>query len=297
MISRREWLQAFTAFLVAGCTSTVAYAVAWEPRSLHLARYKVQAPKRRGIRPLRIAAVSDLHLGGPHVPLARLPEIVASLNELKPDITLLLGDFIASRDVRPDDPPMQAWAAILGELRAQSGVYAVLGNHDWWHDEAALARRYGPTRVGMALESVGITVLENRALKIDTGVAPLWIAGLGDQVAFDHVAPAGGIDDLPATLAQIPDDGVPILLLAHEPDIFVRVDPRVLLTVSGHTHGGQLRLLGWSPFVPSRYGNRYAYGHVVEDGKNLIVTSGIGTSRIPLRFGVPPEVMLIELGA
>ncbi len=204
MISRRELLQACTAFLVAGCTSTVTYAVAWEPRSLHLARYKVEAPTRRGTRPLRIAAVSDLHLGGPHVPLTRLPEIVASLNELKPDITLLLGDFIASREVRPDDPTMEAWAAILGELRAQSGVYAVLGNHDWWHDEAALARRSGPTLVGMALESPGITMLENRALKIDTEVAPLWIAGLGDQVAFNHVAQAGGSTTCPQPWRKSP---------------------------------------------------------------------------------------------
>lgn len=283
--------------LLAGFTSTTAYAVAWEPRALHVARYRIAIPGWRGFRALRIAAVSDLHLGGPHVPLPRLPQIVAALNALQPDITLLLGDFIASRAVQRDDPTMADWAAILGGLRASNGVYAILGNHDWWHDEAALARRSGPTLVGNALEAVGITVLENRATRIETQVTPLWLAGLGDQVAFNRSIRPGGIDDLPGTLAQIPDDGVPAILLAHEPDVFVQVPARILLTLAGHTHGGQLRLFGWSPFVPSRYGNRFAYGHVVEEARNLIVTSGIGTSRIPIRLGAPPEVMLVELGA
>ncbi|MEM7686304.1 MAG: metallophosphoesterase, partial [Pseudomonadota bacterium] len=110
-----------------------------------------------------------------------------------------------------------------------------------------------------------------------------------------------GMDDLPGTLAQIEDDGAPVILMAHEPDIFPDVPARVSLTVSGHTHGGQVRLMGWSPVVPSRHGNRYAYGHVREDrpdGKmDLIVSGGIGESIMPVRFGVPPEVVVVDLGA
>ena len=92
-------------------------------------------------------------------------------------------------------------------------------------------------------------------------------------------------------------DDAPVILLAHEPDIFPQVPERVSLTLSGHTHGGQVRLLGYSPMVPSQYGNRYAYGNVVEEGRHLIVSGGLGTSILPVRFGVPPEIVLLDLGA
>lgn len=104
-----------------------------------------------------------------------------------------------------------------------------------------------------------------------------------------------GLDDLPGTLVKISDDA-PVILLAHEPDIFPDVPKRVALTLSGHTHGGQVRLFGYSPVVPSRYGNRYAYGHVVEDERNLIVSGGLGFSIAPIRFGVRPEILSIDLG-
>lgn len=106
-----------------------------------------------------------------------------------------------------------------------------------------------------------------------------------------------GADDLPGTLARIPDDGNPVLLLAHKPDIFPQVPARVSLTLSGHTHGGQVALpvLG-RPIVPSSCGERFAYGHIVEDDRHLIVSGGLGCSMPPVRFGVPPEIILIELG-
>ena len=105
-----------------------------------------------------------------------------------------------------------------------------------------------------------------------------------------------GIDDLEGTLAQTAPDE-PVVLLAHEPDIFPLVPDRVSLTMSGHTHGGQVRLFGWSPVVPSRFGNRYAYGHVVEDGRHLLVSGGLGFSIAPVRFGVRPEINLVTVSA
>ena len=102
-----------------------------------------------------------------------------------------------------------------------------------------------------------------------------------------------GIDDLKATLDKVPD-GDPVILLAHEPDIMVRVPSRVSLVLSGHTHGGQVRLFGWSPVVPSRFGNRYAYGHVREQC-DLIVSGGLGCSIIPVRFGMPPEIVVVSI--
>lgn len=104
-----------------------------------------------------------------------------------------------------------------------------------------------------------------------------------------------GVDDLGGTLAKVTDKA-PIVLLAHEPDIFPSVPARVALTLSGHTHGGQVRLLGYSPVVPSRFGNRYAYGHIVEQDRHLVVSGGLGCSGLPVRFGVPPEIVFLELG-
>ena len=88
-----------------------------------------------------------------------------------------------------------------------------------------------------------------------------------------------------------------VVMMAHEPDIFPKIPERVALTLSGHTHGGQVRLFGWSPMVPSRFGNRYAYGHVCEGGRDLVVSGGIGCSILPVRFGVTPEITVIELSA
>ena len=102
--------------------------------------------------------------------------------------------------------------------------------------------------------------------------------------------------DLPAALAPLALDDAPAILLAHEPDIFPHVPARVGLTLSGHTHGGQIRILGYSPIVPSRYGRRYAYGLVEEEGRRLVVSGGLGCSRYPVRFGVPPEIVLLDLG-
>ena len=127
--------------------------------------------------------------------------------------------------------------------------------------------------------------------------AGIWLAGLEDQLALLRGKQGIiGLDDLDGTLAQIPDDGAPVVMMAHEPDIFPQVPNRVSLTLSGHTHGGQVRLFGWSPIVPSRFGNRYAYGHVHEEGKDLVVSGGIGCSIMPVRLGVTPEITVIEIG-
>jgi predicted MPP superfamily phosphohydrolase len=297
MLDRRSVLRTLAGLFLA-VTGTGAYAAIWEPGRQSITRYRLTPRGWPEGRRLRLAVLSDLHIGSLHVPLARVSELVAATNALKPDLTLLLGDFVASRRRFASDPAMADWAAELARLETRDGVFAILGNHDWWHDEPTQALRAGPTQVGQALERAGIPVLENRAVRLSSQAGPLWLAGLGDQLAFlprlrgrPH-----GIDDLAGTMAQIADDRAPVILMAHEPDIFARMPARVSLTLSGHTHGGQVRFLGWAPIVPSRYGNRYAYGHVREDGRDLVVSGGIGTSQLPIRFGIPPEIVLIELG-
>jgi predicted MPP superfamily phosphohydrolase len=298
MLDRRRVLQTLAGLFLSGF-GLGGYAFAWEPTHQGVTRYRLKPTRWPDGRRLRLAVISDLHVGGPHMPVSRVREIVEQTNALKPDLALLLGDFVASRARQPDDPAPGEWAAELARLVAPAGRFAVLGNHDWWQDEHAQRKLAGPTQSALALEQVGIPVLENRAVRLATGAGPLWIAGLGDQEAFvlrRHPPHSRyGVDDLPATLAMIRDDA-PAILLAHEPDVFAEVPPRIALTLSGHTHGGQVRLFGWSPVVPSRYGNRYAYGHVQENGRDLVVSAGLGTSKLPIRLGAPPEIVLIELG-
>ena len=298
MLDRRRVLQTLAGLFL----STVglgSYAYAWEPTHQGVTRYRLKPARWPEGRRLRLAVITDLHVGGPHMPVSRVRGIVEQTNALKPDLALLLGDFVASRPRRADDPAPAEWAAELARLEAPAGRFAVLGNHDWWQDRRAQRELKGPTQSGIALENVGISVLENRAVRLETTAGPLWIAGLGDQEAFVlRRRPRGfryGVDDLPATLAMIEDDA-PAILMAHEPDVFAKTPPRIALTLSGHTHGGQVRLFGWSPIVPSRYGNRYAYGHVRENGHDLVVSAGLGTSKLPIRLGAPPEIVLIELG-
>ena len=294
-MTRRGFLKGLLGATLAGLFVS-AWAFVVEPAvRLRVRRWRVAA---RGwtAPPLRIAIIADLHAGAPHVPLARVRQVVARANALAPDLTLILGDLPATHRFLTRGVPLPEVAAELARLAAPLGVYAVLGNHDWWADRAAQRRRAGPVEAGLAMEAQGIPVLENRAVRLGQGAGAFWLAGLGGQLALaDGQGRFTGVDDLPGTLAQIADDGAPVILMAHEPDIFPQVPPRVALTLSGHTHGGQVRLFGWSPLVPSRYGNRFAYGHVREVGHDLVVSGGIGCSILPVRLGVTPEITLVEV--
>ncbi len=239
---------------------------------------------------LRVAALADLHAGAPIMAEARIEQIVAATNALAPDITVLLGDYgpssrFVTRLLAHDDV-----ARRLGALRARFGVFAVNGNHDWWEDEAAMrAGRGAVPSIARAFEAAGIAVLSNRVRR----AGPVLVGGLDSTWAFGS---SRGADDLPRLMRDVSGD-TPLLLLVHEPDIFPRLPARAAVTFCGHTHGGQVRLLGYSPRIPSRYGNRYAWGHVREDGRDLIVSGGLGTTTLPVRFGVPPEITLVEISA
>jgi predicted MPP superfamily phosphohydrolase len=171
-------------------------------------------------------------------------------------------------------------AVEMGKLRAPLGTIAVLGNHDWWNDGERITR---------ALRQAGLTVLENEARRIEYGGKSFWVAGVADMWTRKP--------DIAGSLAQVNSDD-PVILITHNPDIFPDVPPRVSLTLAGHTHGGQVNLpfIG-RPIVPSNFGQRYASGHVVEDGRHLFVSDGIGTSIIPVRFRVPPEIVILTLRA
>ncbi|MDQ3745110.1 MAG: metallophosphoesterase [Acidobacteriota bacterium] len=256
-----------------------------EPASITVRRVHLEVPSWHAEHSgLKIAVLTDLHVGSPHMGLAKLRRVVEHTNDERPDIIILLGDFVVGgRDhkggvlggsfVEPE--PI---AAELRALRAPLGVYAVLGNHDWWFDGE---------RVAAALRGAGVKVLENQAVRVESGGRGFWLAGVADLWTRRP--------DIAGALGQV-EGGDPVLLLTHNPDIFPDVPARVSLTLAGHTHGGQVNLpLVGRPVVPSQFGQRYAMGHVVEQGRHLFVSGGIGTSIIPVRFRVPPEIIILTL--
>ncbi|GJE55292.1 MULTISPECIES: metallophosphoesterase [Methylobacterium] len=294
--SRRQVLTGLGASaLAAGSTGTYAFAI--EPRfRLAVTSY---APVLPGWTPglsLRIAAIADIHVGEPYMPLDRVAEIVAATNALKPDLILLLGDYPAGRRVTWTRVALPDFARVAEGLRAPLGVHAVLGNHDWWDDTDALDARKGPVEARRVLEARGIPVMENDAIRLLKDGKPFWLAGLADQQPFKVRRDLRSLADIPGTLAKITDDA-PAILMAHEPEIFPEIPDRFALTLSGHTHGGQVRVFGHSPFVAGYHDPRYIYGHVVEGRRHLIISGGLGVSNVGVRFGVPPEIVLIELGS
>jgi predicted MPP superfamily phosphohydrolase len=299
MITRRRFLQWLLSLgFVSAATS--AYAVAIEPLlRQRVTRYDLQLRRWPADLKLTIAAIADVHACKPWMDIERIESIVQQTNSLRPDLIVLLGDYHAGmREFRTGEVSSAEWSKAFAGFKAPLGVHAILGNHDWWSDRVAMQERRGPTRARRALEAVGIPVYENDVVRLTKSGQSFWLAGLGDQLAFEpqrrrYPGVKIGVDDLGATLSKVPD-GEPVILMAHEPDIMPRVPDRVSLVLSGHTHGGQVRLFGYSPVVPSRYGNRYAYGHVREQC-DLIVSGGLGCSIMPVRFGMPPEIVLMSV--
>jgi len=264
--------------LLGGLVLTV-WAFYIEPNRLSINEVTVPLPDwPQDFDRLKVAVLSDLHVGAPYVKVDTLKRIVLTVNRSKPDLVVILGDFViqgvlGGRFIEPE-----LIAPELKGLQSRFGTFAVLGNHDWWYD--------GP-RVMRALKGAGIFVLENEATQIQQGDHLLWLAGLADPLTRQP--------DIQGTFQRIPK-GEPVLVLVHNPDIFPEIPSTAALTLAGHTHGGQVHL----PFlgrliVPSKFGSRYAIGHIQEGSRHLFVTPGVGTSIIPVRFRVPPEISILTI--
>lgn len=272
----------------AGLASLGAYACGIEPLfRLEVRRYELQPAAWPRGQSLRIVVIADIHAGVPYMSLPRIEEIVTVARAQNPDIVVLLGDYIANPWLRYEDVAPADWARVLASIPAPLGTHAILGNADWW-DDGVMCRE--------ALNAAGLPVLENQARLINAPQGRFWIAGLADQLAYYEQSPGRWVPqaDLPRTLGAVTSDD-PIILLVHEPQIFAQVPSRVALTLAGHTHGGQVRLGGWSPISAHSMGNRYAYGHIREGGRDLIVSGGLGVSKVPIRLGVPPEIVVVDL--
>jgi predicted MPP superfamily phosphohydrolase len=229
---------------------------------------------------LRIAVLSDIHADDWFVDDKKLRTIVERTNQLQPELIVILGDYMSSNGHVTRRVEPERIGAILKDLRAPLGVYSVLGNHDWW---------YSGIQVRRGLEKNGIQVLENEVIHFDVRGTQLWLVGLADLWTRRQA--------IADTVAMVPE-GAPVIALTHNPDIFPDLPQRVPLLLAGHTHGGQVRLpLIGSVVESSDFGDRYVSGHVFENNHHLFVTTGIGTSIVPVRFGVPPEIVLLTIKA
>ena len=250
-----------------------------EPSSLTVHKETLHIPNwSQEHQGMKVAVLSDLHIGSPFAALDKLKRVVDQTNAEKPDIVVILGDFVITSVIGGKFVEPEPIAEVLKGLSAPLGVFAILGNHDWW---------YNGQRVTAALSQIGIVVLNNEARRVEYNGKPFWIDGVADKSSRKP--------DIDGSLEKVPtDEGV--IIITHSPDIFPDIPSRVSLTLAGHTHGGQVNIpfIG-RPVVPSRFGQRYAAGHIVEDGRHLFVTTGIGTSIFPVRFRVPPEVVILTL--
>jgi predicted MPP superfamily phosphohydrolase len=257
----------------AAAAALAVYAAVIEPRRLVTIRKTIHLPDwPRALDGFRVGLLSDLHAGAPHATPKAIARAVARLNDEAPDVVLLGGDYIDAHPLWGGRFAPELIARELAQLQAPT--LGVLGNHDW---------KQAGDHMWTALQNAGIDMLENRAVAVND----VYIAGLADVRCRRP--------DLPGTLATVPP-GAPVILLAHDPDVFPLVPDRVAITLAGHTHGGQIAIpVLRRPVIPSRYGERYARGHIVEGGRHLYVTSGLGTSGVPVRLLAPPEIVVLEL--
>lgn len=262
--------------------SLAIYAFFIEPNRLVLRHETIQINQwPNELSGIRIAVISDIHVGGWFIDDEKLRLIIDQTNQLQPSLVVILGDFMSGhpRDDKQATSP-ESFAPKLKGFSAPLGVYSVLGNHDWWWDGK---------KVRGALEANGIKVLDDEVAEISYQGTTFWLAGLADLWTRPQ--------HIDATIAKVPE-GKTVIALTHNPDIFPRVPQRVSLMLAGHTHGGQVRfpLIG-TVVQASRHDERYIRGHVFEQNHHLFVTTGIGTSIVPVRFGVPPEIVLLTINS
>lgn len=241
------------------------FMLAIEQQQIHLRRLP------RVLDGLRVVHLSDFHYG-PLTNSEHLERAVKAANNLRPDLIALTGDYISHN--RMFAAPC---AELVGRLRARHGVYAVLGNHDHWTDAALIADLF---------RAEGVQVLRNEGWRVDLRKKSFWLAGVDDTMV--------GLEDLSLALAGS-RDGEFKLLLAHNPIILRRAARAdVDLVLSGHTHGGQVALRS----ERSRSGRprrRLLRGLGRRGNTQIYVTRGLGTVVLPIRYGCPPEVSLLEL--
>jgi hypothetical protein len=272
-----------------GATAFVAVALfIWasfiEPNRLVVNEVAIKLPNfPKQLDGFKVVAIADIHGGSNSVDEEKLRYLVGLTNQQQPDLIVLLGDFVSQQYFNRAKLKMDSdvVAKNINGLKAKYGVYAALGNHDWWNNGA---------KIRQELEANGMKVIENDVSPIEVNGQTIWILGIPDFLTRQPIV-------LQMAMSGINKPGT-IIAITHNPDIFPEVPSNISLTIAAHTHGGQVNIpfIG-SPIVPSKYGQRYVAGHVVEKGRHLFVTTGVGTSILPLRFRVPPEIAVLTLSS
>jgi predicted MPP superfamily phosphohydrolase len=259
---------------LAGRLSSVAREALAEANSIIVENVTVRLarlPKK--FDGFRIVQLSDIH-HSPYTDIKHIMRAFNQANELAPDIIALTGDYISH-----DDSYIPPVVEAMGKLRAKHGVYAVMGNHDHWTNG---------TLISDMMKNEGIRVLNNEGFRLEYNGASIWLAGVDDLLV--------GLTDLPAALKGSHKKEMK-LLLAHNPSIIRMAEPaRIDLMLSGHTHGGQIRLRETKESIlfPRRQ-RRLSSGLHRRGETQIYITRGIGTVVLPMRYGCPPEVSVIEL--
>lgn len=254
-------------------------ALIWEPAMFTVSHRTIELDRwHDSLNGFKVAVVADLHQENTPDELERTRRIVDITNCEEPDLIVLPGDFIGARHDRQSRNAAPAEIAeLLRPLRAKYGVYAVLGNHDHWHDGAAVAS---------ALKKVGIKVLENETAKLEIKGCTVNLIGLPDRMTRNHTL----------RLDHLPPVDQPAIVLSHSPDYFEELKLPYELMVSGHYHGGQIRLPWFGALViPSPYGRKYEGRFYQRDGRKLLISYGLGTSIIRARLFCPPEIVMLTL--
>jgi len=246
------------------------------------------SPKLDGFR---VLAISDIHAGSNYAPEERLRYMVEQANAQNADIIVLLGDYVSESKLdrrRLNLPegedgselriPVATFAEIFGGFRARFGVFAVIGNHDNWHNGK---------KIRAELERVGIRVLENEIADINVAENIVRIWGIEDLWKNRRV-PTETFDQLP--------DKRNVIAITHNPDSLLQTPSHIALMFAGHSHGGQMNWPFFGPIAAVNDG-RFMDGHAVADGKHVYVTSGVGTSVIPFRLRVPPEIAVVTISS
>ncbi len=240
----------------------------------------------------KIVAISDIHGGSNFITEEKIREIVEKANEQNADLIVLLGDYVSQTDGigTPLKMSVETIAENLKGFQARYGVIGVLGNHDDWHNEHIIKS---------ALINAGIRILEDELTSIEINGKRLKILGLRDHMKVSNTREyAENIKKL----VEIDTQGGDLIVLEHSPDVLPWITRENLISedlrliIAGHTHGGQV----WFPIfgsliVPSSYGQKYASGHIREDNVDMFVTTGIGTSVLPIRFLIPPEIAVLTI--
>lgn len=290
----KKWLKRIGTFLLVVVLlfgGVLAYAYFIGPRQFEVVEETLAVPNWDAkLNGFKVVAISDIHAGSNYAPIERLRFVVEKANEQNPDLIVLLGDYVSelSRGRNRNAADGEDGTALkiqaneiadaLTGFKAKFGVFAVIGNHDWYHNDK---------KVHAALERVGIDVLDNEVESISVGDQTVHLWGIEDLWKNRRV-PSEPFDTL--------TDKRNILAITHNPDSLLTAPQGFSIMFAGHSHGGQINFPIFGPLAPFN-DPRFMHGHAEVDGKHVYVTSGVGTSVIPFRWRVAPEIAVVTLNS